>query len=474
MMFFKRYYLGCLAHASYMIADEETGVAAVIDPQRDIDQYMQDAKENGFQIRYVFLTHFHADFIAGHIELRDKVGASIYLGARAEADYDFTPVKEGDVIEVGKVRFRVMETPGHTPEGISILLYDLDKSDKSPTAVLTGDTLFIGDVGRPDLLASIGVTGDQLADMLFDSLHEKLLSLPDDTLVYPAHGAGSMCGKNLSDEAVSTIGEQRRYNYALQPMSREEFVQLVTAEQPEAPDYFVHDAILNRQERENLEGTMQKSLQPLSLDEVLKMQADGVQVVDVRDGTDFAGAHLSGSINIPLDGKYATWAGSVLSNDRPIVVVADPNHQQEAVMRLGRIGFDNAIGFLEGGLEAVENHPELVRHMERITAPALAERLQSTDADTVIDVRSRQEWERGHIAGSINLPLNRLTASLDKVPAAENLFIHCQGGYRSSVATSLLQRHGFQNVTDLVGGLNAWRASKLPVVEEAASVALNQ
>ncbi|MDH3604784.1 MAG: MBL fold metallo-hydrolase, partial [Candidatus Tectomicrobia bacterium] len=241
-MILKQYYLGCLAHASYVIADEETQTAVVVDPQRDIDQYLQDAEQWGVQIRHVFLTHFHADFLAGHLELRDRVGAHIYLGARAKAEYDFTPVKDGDVLEFGRLRLGVFETPGHTPEGISILVYDLEKDDHNPHAVLTGDTLFIGDVGRPDLLASIGVTADELAGMLYDSLHHKLLTLPDETLVYPAHGAGSMCGKNLSTETVSPLGNQRRYNYALQPMSEAEFKRLVTADQPEAPAYFVYDA----------------------------------------------------------------------------------------------------------------------------------------------------------------------------------------------------------------------------------------
>jgi rhodanese-related sulfurtransferase/glyoxylase-like metal-dependent hydrolase (beta-lactamase superfamily II) len=457
-----------------MIADERTGVAAVIDPQRDIDQYVQDAAENGFQIRYVFLTHFHADFVAGHIELRDKLGASIYLGARAEADYDFSPVKDGDAIEVGDVRFQILETPGHTPEGISILVYDLAKDDRAPWAVLTGDTLFIGDVGRPDLLASIGVTADQLADMLYDSLHQKLLSLPDDTLVYPAHGAGSMCGKNLSGQAVSTIGEQRRYNYALQPMSREQFKQLVTAEQPDAPDYFVHDAVLNRQERQSLEGAMQKSLKPLSLMDVLQMQNEGAQIVDVRDGNDFAGAHLTGSINVPLDGKYATWAGSVLSKDQPIIVVAEPSRHEEALMRLGRIGFDNSVGYLEHGIQAIEGKPDLMSRTERITATAFAEYLESSNADTVIDVRTRQEWDQEHIPGSINLPLNRLAERLDEISAADRLIVHCQGGYRSSIATSLLRHNGYQNVVDLVGGLQGWKASGLPTTEGSTAGALNE
>ncbi|MEZ6115934.1 MAG: MBL fold metallo-hydrolase [Pirellulaceae bacterium] len=289
-MYFQRYYLGCLAHASYMIADEETKVAAVVDPQRDIDQYLADAEAHGFQIRYVFLTHFHADFVAGHIELRNKTGAKIYLGEAAQAEYSFTPVKDGDVVEFGSVRLAVLETPGHTPEGISLVVYNLQESDRQPYAVLTGDTLFIGDVGRPDLLASIGVTADELATMLYHSLHEKILHLPDETRVYPAHGAGSMCGKQLSSDAFSTIGDQKKYNYALQPMDLDAFKQMVLADQPEAPDYFVHDAIMNRKDRTALDDAMAKSKTALDLQQVLEQQRAGAQVVDVREPIDFAGA----------------------------------------------------------------------------------------------------------------------------------------------------------------------------------------
>jgi len=461
-MYFQRYYLGCLAHGSYMIADEETKIAAVVDPQRDIDQYLADAAEHGFQIKYVFLTHFHADFVAGHIELRDKAGAKIYLGEQAQAEYEFTAVKDGDVVEFGKVRLSILETPGHTPEGISILVYDLDKSDREPHAVLTGDTLFIGDVGRPDLLASIGVTADELADMLYDSLHNKLMKLPDETLVYPAHGAGSMCGKHLSDEAFSTLGDQRRYNYALQPMSREEFKKIVTAEQPEAPDYFVHDAILNRQDRASLDHTMRDSLKALDLDDVLQLQAEGAQLVDVRDAADFAGAHLAGSINIGLDGKYATWCGTVLDKSTPIVVVAEDGREGEAIMRLGRIGFDQVKGYLEHGPQALEPRPELVAVTNRITAAALAEQLAGDEAPLVVDVRTPKEWSETHIAGSLNFPLNHLAERSGELPKDRTLVLHCRSGYRSSLAASMLQREGFGDVLDLVGGFDAWEATRLP------------
>ncbi len=470
-MFLKQYYLGCLAHASYMIADEATGVAAVVDPQRDIAQYLQEAAEHGWQIKHVLLTHFHADFLAGHIELRDQTGAKIYLGRNAQAEYEFQPLGDGDAIEFGSVGIKAMETPGHTPEGISLLVYDKAISDTHPHAVLTGDTLFIGDVGRPDLLASIGVTANELAEMLYDSIHNKLMKLPDDTLVYPAHGAGSLCGKNLSDETVSTIGEQKKYNYALKPMSKQEFIKLVEVDQPDAPEYFVYDAIKNRQERENLEETMRKSLRALSLEDVLRLQNQGAQIVDVREGVEFDGGHLKGAVNVGLQGKYATWAGTVLDHERPIVVIADEQGEEEAVMRLGRIGFDNVTGYLKSGMAALDHSPELVQVVERVTAPALSELLAEEDAPLVLDVRSEKERESsGVIAGSMNIPLNHLEERIDEVPEYQPVVVHCAGGYRSAIASSLLQKHGRNNVRDLVGGYAAWHASGLPTVQiETAS-----
>ena len=463
----QQYYLACLSHASYMITDEKTKTAAVVDPQRDIDQYLADAKAGGYTIKHVFLTHFHADFIAGHIELRDKAGATIHLGRRAEAEFECVHMKDGDVVEFGDVKLEIMETPGHTPEGISILVYDLAKSTTAPEAVLTGDTLFIGDVGRPDLLASIGVTADELADMLYDSITNKLVKLPDATLVYPAHGAGSMCGKSLSKETVSTIGEQKKLNYALQPMSREAFKQIVTADQPEAPDYFVHDAILNRKERTALHDAMEQQLKPLSVDEVLAMQKAGAQILDVRDGIDFEGEHMKGAINIALSGKYATWAGSMLTHDLPIVVIAEEGGEEEAVMRLGRIGFDNVAGYLANGMRALETRPELAQRTERITAPALAELIDGQRPDAgatpvVLDIRSEAEHAGGHIEGSLNIPLPRLEERIGELPADRPVVVHCEGGYRSAIGASLLQKLGRQHVYDLVGGYKAWAATRLP------------
>ena len=463
-MILKQYYLGCLAHASYLIGDGKTGTAVVVDPQRDIEQYVNDAEQLGLQIRHVFLTHFHADFIAGHLELRDRVGADIYLGAQAKADYAFTQVKDNDVLEFGDVRLKVLETPGHTPEAISILVYDLSENDRDPHAVLTGDTLFIGDVGRPDLMASIGISADELAEMLYDSLHQKLLPLPDATLVYPAHGAGSMCGKNLSTDTVSTMGTQRRYNYALQPMDKIAFTQLVTADQPEAPSYFAYDAQLNRKERDTLDEALKRELQPLTLESVLDMQASGAQIVDVRDVADFAGAHLIGSLNISLSGAYATWCGFLLNREKPIVLIADPGHEQEAVTRLGRIGFDHVAGFLNSGMQALRAHPNLVGTTERITAATLAEQLDQPHPPLVLDVRTEREWQDQHIPGSLNISLQHLREHVGELPSDRTLVVQCGSGYRSAIAASLLKQHGISQLVDLIGGFGAWTASQLETV----------
>ncbi len=473
-MHLQQYYLACLSHASYMITDEKTKTAAVVDPQRDIDQYLADAAAGGYTIKHVFLTHFHADFIAGHIELRDKAGATIHLGSRAAAEFEHVAMKDGDAIEFGDVKLEIMETPGHTPEGISILVYDLAASKTEPKAVLTGDTLFIGDVGRPDLLASIGVTADELADMLYESIG-KLSKLPDATLVYPAHGAGSLCGKALSNEKVSTIGEQKKFNYAMKPMSLEAFKKIVTADQPEAPDYFVHDAILNRKERTALHDAMEKQLRPLSLDEVLAMQKSGAQILDVRDGINFQGEHLRAALNIGLSGKYATWAGSILSHDVPIVVIAEEGGEEEAVMRLGRIGFDNVAGYLKGGMRALEARPDLAERTERITASALAEWLAGSRpeaglAPIVLDIRSESEHAGGKIAGSINIPLPRLEERIGELPADRAVVVHCEGGYRSAIGASVLQKHGHAGAHDLVGGFKAWAAMKEPTTAASCSL----
>ena len=462
-MILTQYYLGCLAHASYLVADPESRTAVVIDPQRDVDQYLADARQHGVEIRHVLLTHFHADFVAGHLELRSRTGAEIYLGRPARAEYPFVPLGDGDEVAFGSVRLRILETPGHSPESISILVYDLRRDPASPHAVLTGDTLFIGDVGRPDLRAAVGWSAERLAGMLYDSLREKLLPLPDETLVYPAHGAGSLCGRSIGKETVSTIGVQRRYNYALQPMSRDAFIAIVTTDQPDAPAYFTYDAVLNARERPTLERALEQGLHPLTIEELRGLRDVRAQLLDARDPADFAGAHLLGSVNIGLGGQYASWAGTLLDRERPIVIIAGRGREGEAAMRLGRIGFDHVAGYLAGGMEATELHRDLVRRMPRVTAPALAELLASSDPPVVLDVRAPSEREAAKIPGSLHIPLQHLLERIGEVPCGpRTVVVHCASGYRSSIAASLLERHGVPDVADLVGGMAAWRASNLP------------
>jgi rhodanese-related sulfurtransferase/glyoxylase-like metal-dependent hydrolase (beta-lactamase superfamily II) len=466
-MILKQYYLGCLAHASYLLGDEASSTAIIVDPQRDIQQYLADAAKFGLQIRHVFLSHFHADFVAGHLELRDRCGATIHLGCRAQAEYAFVAMKDGDTLDFPGLRLQVLETPGHTIESISILVFDLQKDSARPYAVLTGDTLFIGDVGRPDLRASLGWTANDLGAHLYDSLHNQLLPLQDETLVYPAHGAGSLCGKKLSSDTVSSLGDQRRLNYALQPMTKEEFIRLVTADQPDAPPYFTYDAILNTRERATLDKNLEQVLHPVDLPEVLRMGDAGAQILDVRDPAEYAKGHLAGSTNIGLGGQYATWAGTVLERTKPIVIIAEPGREQEAALRLGRIGFDHVKGYLQGGMEALAGRPDLVWPTERVSVLIVAEQLAAADPPLVLDVRSPREWATKHIEGSVNLPLNHLQERIAETPRDRRIAVHCAGGYRSSIAASILHQYGITNLIEMAGGLAAWDAAKLPVVSEA-------
>jgi hydroxyacylglutathione hydrolase len=460
-MVLHQFYLNCLAHASYLVADERSGVAVVVDPQRDIQQYLSFAEQHGVRIAHVILTHFHADFIAGHLELRDRVGARIYLGAAAKAEYAFTPLSDGDRLELGRVRLQALETPGHTPESISIAVYDLDRSETEPHAVLTGDTLFVGDVGRPDLRAALGWAAADLGGLLYDSLRTKLLTLPDASLVYPAHGAGSLCGKAISKETVSTIGEQRRLNYALQPMTKHAFVDLVTADQPDAPAYFTYDAVLNSKERPTLDEALTREVSPLTLDQLLALRDVGAQILDTRDPEEFAAAHLAGSLNVGLGGQYATWAGSILSHEHPIVIIADPGREHEAATRLGRIGFDHIVGYLQDGLRSLETRPDLTATTERVSAPLAAELL--AEGSLAVDVRSTGERAQKAVAGSVNIPLSHLAERAKELPKNRPLLVYCAGGYRSSIAASLLKQQGFTQVSEIAGGLAAWETAKLPV-----------
>ena len=455
-MFFRQYYLGCLSHASYLIGDTTTGNAVVVDPQRDVAEYLADAEANGLTITHVLETHFHADFLSGHLELAAHTGAAIGFGraAAGRAEFPIETFADGDTIELGEVTLKIRETPGHTPESISIVVYP-HGLQAAPSGVLTGDTLFIGDVGRPDLLASVGVTAEDLGRQLYHSLHTKLLTLPDDTKVYPAHGAGSACGKNLSTETVSTIGEQRRTNYALAPMTEDEFVDAVTQGQSVAPLYFSFAANRNRELRELLADDV--SVPQLSLDEVLELQRNGAVVVDARDDMAFAAGHLRGSVNVGLGGRFAEYTGEVMKPGTPIVLVTPPGHEAEAHVRLARIGFDKVVGSLAEPFDAFVAHPEHVEQLSRLSADALEDRIGSVPDLVLVDVRNPGEVELGTIAGARTISLPALLTNLDQLDPAAPTVVFCAGGYRSAIASSLLRSHGFADVSDLIGGYTAWQ-----------------
>jgi glyoxylase-like metal-dependent hydrolase (beta-lactamase superfamily II)/rhodanese-related sulfurtransferase len=456
-MYFAQYYLDCLSQASYLIGDERTGKAVVVDPRRDIEEYLTDAEAHGLEIVGVLNTHFHADFVSGHIELAKATGAWIGYGRAAQADFAIRGLADGERIELGDVVLEIMETPGHTPESISVLVYE-HADDPAPYGVLTGDALFIGDVGRPDLLASIGVTADELGKMLYDSIQHKLMGLPDETRVFPAHGAGSACGKNLSTEKQSTIGEQRAFNYACQPMTEEQFLAVVTAGQPPAPEYFVYDAVLNRRERETREpGATLPALTPEQVGQAL---AEGAKVIDARDQMEYAAGHLKGSINVPVDGRMAETVGMVVKPDDQIILMAPEGEEQEAGVRLSRIGFDHAVGYVPRPEAYLIDHclEEQVEHSSRLTPTHLQEAVDQPGVQ-LVDVRNVGETEAGMIPGAVNIPLAQLGRRANELDPEQPTVLYCAGGWRSSVGSSLLRHLGFKDVSDVVGGYNAWEAT---------------
>ncbi|MFB7129361.1 rhodanese-like domain-containing protein [Kitasatospora sp. NPDC056273] len=458
-MYFAQFYLDCLSQASYLIADERTGQAVIVDPRRDVDEYLADVTARGLTVVGVINTHFHADFLAGHLELADRTGAWIGYGRRAETDYPIRHLTDGERIELGDVTLQIMETPGHTPESISILVFE-QPDDTVPYGVLTGDALFIGDVGRPDLLASVGVTAAELGAMLYDSVHRKLMGLPDETLVFPAHGAGSACGKNLSTDRQSTIGAQRLTNYACQPMDQDTFVRIVTAGQSAAPAYFGHDAALNRQDRPLLDRT--HATRPLCPEGFKEARTAGAVVLDARNPQDFGAGHLRGAVNVPLDGRFAEQAGTVLTPDSTIAIIAPQDREGEVVTRLARIGFDHIAGYLRNPDNAL---PALADHLtpaSRLTADQLRTTLTAEQPPTVLDVRTCGERETGFIEGALHIPLTELPTRLDEIPTDHPLVIHCASGHRSSIAASLLRHHGHPDVSDLLGGYGAWHALTHP------------
>ena len=457
-MYFEQFYLGCLAHASYLFGSD--GQAAVVDPQRDVEIYIEAAKKQGLQIRYIFETHLHADFVSGHNELAARTGANIYVGKAAEASYPHSGVVDGSEVHVGRCRVNVIATPGHTLESLCLLLTDEEKS-KTPFAVLTGDTLFIGDVGRPDL--SKTYTPPQLAGMLYDSL-QKLMALPNEVQVYPAHGAGSLCGRNMRAERSSTIGTERLTNYALQIKDRDEFVRQMTSNLPARPDYFLEDAAINRAGATALADLPQ--LTPIAPADLYARLEQGQIALDVRSVDDFAAGHVPGSINIALSGQFASWAGAMLGlSSQPVLIAATEDQISEARMRLARVGIENLSGYLEGGVEAWKQAGFELVQMPLVTVKELRKRLDTGDVQ-VLDVRRQGEWDAGHIEGADLYPLDRFKAALPSLENAAATAVHCKGGYRSMIAASLLQRAG-HNVINVIGGFDAWEKEKLPVASGA-------
>ena len=449
-MHFRQYDLACLSLYSYMIGDTTTGRAVVVDPQRDISEYVADANYHGLTIERVIETHFHADFLSGHLELAHATGAVISYGSVARPDFAIEPLADGQIMSLGKVTLEIRHTPGHTPESISIVIRR--QPDAEPFAVLTGDTLFIGDVGRPDLLTSVGRSADSLARDLYQSVHTKLLTLPDTTLVYPAHGAGSACGKHMTAAASSTIGEQRATNYALSPMTEDQFVDAVTEGQAVAPAYFAFAADANRRERDLLDDHLPPA--SLTIDDAL---AGDFVCIDTRSPESFASGHLRGSINVGLDGRFAEYAGGVLSAGQHVVIVGASGRATEAKNRLARIGFDDVVGAVDDIERVLAEHPELAQPARRLHADDVRMWLADDATVQVIDIRNPGETSiGGTIPGAQTIPLPQLVARLGELDPTQPTVVYCAGGYRSSIAASFLRANGFAQVADILGGYGAW------------------
>ena len=458
-MIFTQHYLDCLSQASYLIGDEGTGQAVVVDPRRDVAAYLEDASAHGLSIVGVVNTHFHADFVSGHLELARETGAWIGYGAAAVTDFPSRPLADGERISLGEVTLEIMATPGHTPESISVLVFE-HAHDEVAYGVLTGDALFIGDVGRPDLLASIGVTAEELGRMLYDSVQHKLMGLPDAVRVFPAHGAGSACGKNLSTERQSTIGEQRTSNYACRPMSEAEFLEVVTEGQPAAPQYFVFNAMLNRQERDVRD--VDAAAPVLAHAEVDAALADGAVLHDARDVQEFAAGHLRGAVNVPADGRMAETVGMVFSPEERIVVMAPEGQEQEVATRFARIGYDHVVGVVADPVGYLLAHQEDVTPASRLTAPEV-DRALERDEVQVVDIRNAGELTAGGLPGAVHIPLAELAHRSDELDPQQPVLLYCAGGWRSSVAASLLRSHGFTDVSDILGGHGAWQRAHATV-----------
>jgi len=447
-MFIEQLYTGCLAEAAYYIESE--GEAVIIDPIRETEPYVELAEKRKAKIKYVFETHFHADFVSGHIDLAAKTGAGIIYGPGADTLYEVYHAQDGEEFQVGKVKIRVLHTPGHTPESSSYLL--LDEKGKE-YAVFTGDTLFIGDVGRPDLLDGV-MTKEELAGMLYDSLNSKLKVLPDDVLVYPAHGPGSACGKNIGAEKYSTIGEQKKSNYALQPMSREEFIEKVTDGILPPPVYFFEDARINKQGYESLDKIFEGNLVPLSLPEFRNKMINDVAVLDTRSANRFEKGYIPGSINIGLDGEYAVWVGTLIDIKKPILLVTSKGKERESVLRLARVGYENVTGYLEGGFETWKKAGlkcESIKSVQPWKMKAPSQNLE------ILDVRRPGEYKISHIEGAKHFPLAEIKKSIKDLDPGKTYMVYCEGGYRSMIASSFLKKQGIPNVINIYGGFSRIR-----------------
>ena len=449
-MIFEQFYLECLSHASYLVGDQISGRAVVVDPQRDIDQYLDRARELNLTITHVLETHFHADFLSGHLELAAATGAIICFGAQARPQFAAHLLADGERIILGEVVIETRLTPGHTPESASYVVYEND-GDAVPYGVLTGDTLFIGDVGRPDLLVSVGKTADELANLLFASIQNKLLTLPDPTRVFPAHGAGSACGRNLSTETSSTIGEQRRDNYALQFTDADSFVAAVTEGQPQAPGYFIYDAVLNQKDHAILDEHILPTV--LTMTQLLDARDRGLQIIDTRESQFFAAGHLHGSVNVGLAGRYAEYVGSVITPDEDIVIITDAGMELEAKVRLARIGYDRVVGsFIADNLA---DAPSEVDRASRLTAHEFTRRLHEVDKLQIVDVRGEGEYTINHLPEASNIPVSQLRKRITELDPLVPTVVYCAGGYRSSIAASVLRANGFRDVSDVLGGFEA-------------------
>jgi hydroxyacylglutathione hydrolase len=462
-MYFKQFYLGCLAHASYLLGFENEAV--VIDPQRDIDQYIEQAKAEGLSIKYVIETHLHADFVSGHLELAAKTGAQIIFGAKAQANFAHIAAKDGDVFSIGSMTLTVLETPGHTPESICVLAKDNEKSD--PAKLFSGDTLFIGDIGRPDLVGLKGYTPEQMAGLMFDSLQNKILVLPDDVEVYPAHGAGSLCGKHMSNEKSSTIGEQKRFNYALKPMEKEAFIKMMTSDLHEVPAYFLKDVELNRQGASPLNSIVRaEKFDAIAVNEQMQL---GTLLLDIRSSVEFAGGHIKGSLNIGLSGQFASWAGILIQMGTPIILIAaDLDSFDEAVVRLARVGIESVIGYLSDGIASWNSAGFDVVQSPVITVDDLKVDLIAGHDLLVLDVRGAEEYDSGHVPSAINIPLAELPNRIAEIPKDQPLAIVCASGYRSSIATSILERSEISRLMNVLGGTTAWKNAGFEIEKATA------